>query len=285
MRGMEKQAGAVDDVESSRREGVIRSFWEWYQTYAEWLGNNVVNFEEDLTSAYADGSAASVRAERYESLADGYEKLGAQLEERVSHLEKLNAKTEERIRRLRRALEYVASAGFLEERSRDKRQSQPGVDRRGHELYDQYKDITDLEIAMMQLELRNLEERQKQHLVLIETGHMELNWISRKTGDYDALSHLVKPLAWDRAIPPAEAFNQVIRIYESDIAYFKKKTDDLTRARTSLVASGTLRTLDRVEELSETYTQMKKRYEQHMAWLSEQVGAYRADLTQFRKDK
>jgi hypothetical protein len=284
MRGLEKQFDAVDSIEPSRREKDIRSYLEWYQAYAEWLRNNVMDFEADLSRAYSDEGAV-VRLDRSYSLLDGCTQVGSQLEEQVAHLEKLNDRTEQRISGLRWALEYISSAAFLEERNRDKKQSKSGTDRRKDEMFDRYKDITDVEIAVMQLELKNLTELQKHYAVLIEMGRMEQFWISRKAGDYEALSRLAGVVGRDTMVSIEEASNRMIKIYESDIAFFTKKVDEISHARSRGVPSGTLRTLDRVEEMAENYDQMKSRYEHHMTWLAEQAGAYRADLIELGKEK
>jgi hypothetical protein len=200
-------------------------------------------------------------------------------------VEKLSDRTEQRISGLRWALEYISSTAFLEERNRDKKQSKPGVNRRKDEMFDRYKDITDVEIAAMQLELKNLAELQKHYAVLIEMGRMELSWISRKAGDYEALSRLAGVIGRDSAVSIEEASNRMVKLYESDIASFKSKIDEISRERARIVPSGTLRTLDRMEEMSENYDRMKSRYEHHVTWLAEQAGAYRADLIELGKEK
>lgn len=283
--GLEKQFDDVDTLEPSGRETDIGSFLEWYRSYAEWLGNNLTDFEEDLSRAYSDEPGPYVLPERCSSLADGYARLGAQLEARVSHLKQLNDKTLQRIAGLRLALEYVTSVAFIDERNKENKQPPQGNDRRKDDLYERYKDITDIEIAMMQSELKNLNELQKRFLVLLEMGRMELDWISRKTGDYDALDRLAGVVGSGAPGSIEAASNTVIKLYDSDIAYFKRKADDISSARSRVVPTGSLRTLDRMEELSENYDRMKSRYDHHTSWLSEQAGAYRADITQLRKDR
>jgi hypothetical protein len=287
IRGLERQIDAADVLEPSRRERDIRSFLESYQAYAEWLGSNVAAFEADLSEAYSDQHKAFVKPDRYELLIDGYARLGSQLDVQVSHLEKLNNRTAEQISGLRSALEYISSAAFLEDRNRekDKKQTQRGNDRHKNELYDRYRDITDAEIATMQLELKNLGELQKHFIVLMEMGRMELFWITRKTVDYEAISRLAKAVAMGAPGPIEEASDRMIKIYDSDVVYFKGKADDISRLRARIIPSGTMRSLDRMEEMSENYDQMKSRYEHHIVWLSEQSGAYRADLIELRKDK
>lgn len=283
--GLEKQNDAVDILEPARRGTDIGSILDWYRSYAEWLGDNLIDIEADLSTAYSDERGPFVQPERCNSLADGYARLGTQLEEQVAHLDKLNDKTLQRIADLRLAIGYVTSVAFIEERNREKKQSQQGNDRRRDERYERYKDITDIEIAMLQSELKNLDELQKQFLVVLEMGRMELSWISRKAGDYDALGRLDGVVGRDAPGSIEEASNRVINLYDADIVYFKRKADDVSRARKRVVPSGSLRTLDRMEELSENYDRMKNRYERHIAWLAEQTGAYRADITQLRKDR
>jgi len=285
VRGLERQINAVDILESSRRDKDIGSFLDWYHSYAEWLGNNLVDLEADLSRSYSDERGAIVQPERCYSLIDGYARLGAQLGEQVSHLDKLDDRTIQRIAGLRTSLEYVMSGSFIEERNREKKQPPLGNDRRKDELYERYKDTTDIEIAMMQRELKNLDELQKHFLVLLELGRMEQSWISRKTGDYDALARLAVVVGGDAPGPVEEAINRVIKLYESDITYFKRKAGDIASARSRVIPAGSLKILDRMEELSENYDQMEYRYERHISWLAEQSGAYRADIIELRKDR
>jgi hypothetical protein len=77
----------------------------------------------------------------------------------------------------------------------------------------------------------------------------------------------------------------MIKIYDSDVLYFKGKVDDLFLQRARIVPAGTMRSLDRMEEMSENYDQMKSRYEHHIVWIAEQSGAYRADIIELRKEK
>lgn len=285
MRALEKQIDAADILEPSRRESDIRSLLEWYQAYAELLGNSVADIEADLSSAYSDEQGASVKPDRYDILIEGYARLGSQLDELVSHLEKLHNRTAERISGLRLTLDYIFSAAFAEERNKNKKPSQSGTDRRNDEMYDRYKDITDTDIAMMQLELKSLGELQRHYAVLIEMGHLELSWITRKTGDCEMLSRLATVVVRDAPAAIEETSNGTIKLYESDIAYFKRKVDDISRARARIVPVGSMRTLDRAEEMTVNYDQMKSRFEHHITWLAEQTSAYRADVVELLKDK
>jgi hypothetical protein len=76
-----------------------------------------------------------------------------------------------------------------------------------------------------------------------------------------------------------DLYDRVIRNYESDIPFFRQKIDDINRKRSRITRTGTLQTLDRLDDLSEYYDKMKRRYDNHINWLSQQVGAYRAEQT------
>jgi hypothetical protein len=289
-----------DIVDPSRREKDSAGLLVWYRTYADWLAGSMADFEADLSAAYADDRGGVVRADRCYAMADGYAKLGAQLDELVVHLDKVNDRTLQRMALLRDALAYVSSSAFIEERNRDrdkdrekdkeKKQNEPGREhgkrkKEKDDLYERYKNITDIDIAMMQLELKNLDELQKHFVALIAQGRMEQAWIGRKTLDYEALGQLARYAGRDAPDAIEEASNRMIKLYESDIAYFKGKVEDLSRARAAVVPVGSLKTIDRLEELLDNYDDMKSRYEHHIAWLSEQAGAYRADIIEARRER
>ncbi|HEY6012301.1 MAG TPA: hypothetical protein VIX18_12630 [Nitrospirota bacterium] len=285
---LEKHIGAVDIPDPSKREQDGVSFLEWYRSYAEWLGSSIDDREEDLSRAYSEGSAEIVTPDYCEPLLTGYQRLGSELEQRITQVEKNRDRALQRIAGLRSALDFISSAAFIEERKKERENKQNPQsrhdkhDRHGDERYERYKDITDNDIAMMQLELKDLEELQKHFIVLLEMGRMELFWISRKIGDYEALGQLANVIGRDAPRSLEDASDRMIKHYDADIAYFKRKSDDISGLRGRLVPAGSLRTLDRIEDLAENYEQMKSRFEHHKAWLAEQVGAYRADIVVLR---
>ncbi len=289
IRGLEKQVDAADRSESSRMTKDIASFLEWYRSYQEWLAENLVAVEEELSASYADEKKAPLRHDRYYSLANGYARLGSQLEERLMHLEKSDNETAQRLADLKMALEYVTSIAFIEERNqehlRQEKQSDRNEKRRKDHRFERYKDITDFQIALMQSDIKNLEVLRKHFLVLMETGRMELSWIMRKSGDCDVLARLSGVIDGNAPASIEAAADSVVKRYDADIVYFKKKLDEVSRMRSGIVPSGSLRVLDRLETLSEHYDRMKNRYEHHSTWLSEQAGAYRADIVLLQKDR
>lgn len=280
---LEKQLDAVDILQPARWEGDIASFLEWYRFYEEWLGSTAGDLEEDLSRAYSDGPSEIVTPDYYDLLLTGYQRLGSQLEQHVSQVEKVSDRALGRIAGLRSTLDFLSSNEFIEERKKDKkRDRQHEHDGHRDERFERYRDVTDAEIAMMQSELKNLEDLQMHLVVLLEMGRMELFWISCKTGDSEALGQLASVIGRDAPGPLEDAIKRMIKQYESDIAYFKRKTGDIDGKSARMVPSGSLRTLDRIEELSENYEQMKSRFEHHKAWLAEQVGAYHADIVVLR---
>ncbi len=285
MSGLEKQIDAIELLEPSRREKDLRDLLDWYQTYADWLKSNTDDFEADLSRAYSEEPLRRTGPDRYAGMTSGYTRWGSQLGEQTARLEKVNDRIEQRIAGLRRALEYIDSAAFREEKDRDKKQRQNDRDRRNDDLYEQYKYLTDVDIIKMQQELRNLGDQQKHLAILIELGRMELSWLALKADDSAALSTVARAINSDAPAPIEEACSRVIKAYESDIAYLKRKVEDMDRMHARIAPTGTLRTLDRNEELAGYYDRMKSRYEHHISWLKEQIGAYRADVIELRKEK
>lgn len=285
VRILEKQIEAVEFLEPSQRERDLGVYLEWYRSYGDWLRGNTDAFEADLSRAYSGEPVSGFPSDRCDAMTDGYMRLGSQLEEHVAHLEKINNKNAERIEGLRTALTYIDSAAYREEKNKDKKQRQSGGDRRDDDLYTRYKDITDAELAQMRLEFKTLDDLQKHFAVLLELGRLELSWLTLKTDDSAALSDLARVVGKEASAPVEDASNRMIKKYESDIVQLKRKADDLSRLRSGLVRTGTLRTLDRIEELSEYYERMRARYEHHITWLTEQIGGYRADLIELRKEK
>ena len=137
----------------------------------------------------------------------------------------------------------------------------------------------------MQLEIRSLGDMLKHFAVLLELGRMELDWLALKANDSSMLSNMANVLGAGSRTLIADACARMIKTYESDIAKIRRKAEDLDRLRRGLSRSGTLRTLDRQEELAGYYERMKNRYERHAGWLSEQLGGYRADLVELAKGK
>jgi cell division protein FtsB len=285
MSDLEKQIDAIELLEPSRRERDLRAFLDWYQTYADWLKSSAEDFEADLSRAYSEEPLRRIGPDRYAGMADGYARLGSHLGEQLARLEKANDRIEQRSEGLRRALEYIDSAAFREEKNRDKKQRQGDRDRRNDDLYEQYKFSTDVDILKMQQDLRSLGDQQKHLAVLIELGRMELSWLALKAEDSAALSSVARAISSDAPSLIEEAGSRVIKVYEADIASLRRKVEDVDRTRARIAPTGTLRTLDRIEELAGNYERMKSRYEHHISWLKEQIGAYRADVTGLRKGK
>lgn len=282
---LETQIDAIQLLEPVRREKDLRLILEWYRTYEDWLAENARGFEDELSRSYSREPAGFSGTDRYGKTAEGYTLFGSQLGEHLAYFQKLSARTEAQIDGLKRALDYVTSAAFLEQRNRELKQRQYETRRNDDALYARYRDITDAEIARMQLELKALDDLRNHLAVLLELGRMESNWINLKANDSTALSTLARVVNADSHAATADACTQIIKTYESDIAKLRRRAEDLDRLRKGLSRSGSLQTLDRQEELSGYYEKMKYRYERHIGWLSEQISGYRADLVELGKNK
>jgi hypothetical protein len=119
----------------------------------------------------------------------------------------------------------------------------------------------------------------------LELCRYERDWVSLKANDSAVLSNVAKVIAGDARRPLEDAFNLAMRTYESDMAYLGKKADEAYRKRAAVVRSGSLRTVDRLEDLAILHDKTRTRYEHHISWLREQVGAFRAELTLLSKEK
>jgi hypothetical protein len=64
----------------------------------------------------------------------------------------------------------------------------------------------------------------------------------------------------------------------------ERRSGELDAKIHAITRAGTLRMLDRLEELSRYYEKMKNRYERHIEWLGAQIGSYRADLIELGKE-
>jgi hypothetical protein len=88
----------------------------------------------------------------------------------------------------------------------------------------------------------------------------------------------------DEPGPVAYAVRGTVRTYEADRAALKRRSSEIDAKIHNITKTGTLKTLDRLEELSRYYENMKNRYERHIEWLGDRIGNYQADLIELRKE-
>jgi prefoldin subunit 5 len=284
IKGLEKQIEALEMLEPARRENDLGEFRDWYKNYANWLKAKAIAFETDLTRAFSAEPAPRGWTDRYDEMVKGYGRQAGQLANKVRLLEKIRDKTKARILELQLVLENHEILVEQEKQRKRAEQRQPDRDRPVNDQEARFKILSDEESRLLWSELRMLDEMPQHYEVLIELGRYELHWLSLKAADSDALNVVAKVIGNDSPAPIEDAYNGAIRTYEFDITSLGKKIEDLDRKRSSIVRTGTLATLERLEELSEYYGTMKKRYEHHIGWLGEQIGSYRADLVLLGKE-
>jgi hypothetical protein len=68
------------------------------------------------------------------------------------------------------------------------------------------------------------------------------------------------------------------------MAALKRRSGEIDAKIHGITRTGTLRTLDSLEELSRYYEKMKNRDERHTEWLGVRIGSYQADLVELGKE-
>jgi hypothetical protein len=280
IRGLEKQLDALEMLEPARREIDLREFHDWYRDYANWLKENAAAFEADLSRAYSSEPARRGWTDRYDEMAKGYSRLAKQLSGKVFLLEKTRDKMKARIQELQLILE---NHEILVEQEKQ-RKGQPDRDRTLNDREARFKVLSEEEARLLRSELRMLGEMPQHLEVLIELGRYELHWLSLKAADSETLNVVAKVIGSDALVPIEDAYNGVIRTYDFDISSLKRMKEDIDRKRSGIVRTGTLATLERLEELSEYYGALKTRCDHHIDWLGEQISGYRADLVLLGKE-
>jgi len=275
---LEKYSDVVDTLEPLEKETPFRSLSKWYEAYSNLLTESAENIETDLSNAYSDEVRGSRNPEHYDVFADGYEQLGVQLAEQISHLEKRANRVGEKTAEHMSILDYISSTEFAEERLRYRKQLPPFTDSKHQDRFSLYKDITDAQVHVLKREIQHLGTLQKHYFGLIEVASLELFWMDQKIDEYAVLRQLARFVGRDITTPIAEASKQMIRLYESEISKFNRKVDEIYDVRTGTFTVGSRKALDRAERMSESYEEMRNRYEHNIKWLKEEAGTYRADL-------
>ncbi len=293
IKGLDRQVDSMQLLESRRREEDLRAFRDWYYSYASRLSEYRAQFEADITDVFSGEGGPKGWTERYAAMGKGYGQLAEDLQNNVSRLDKDKSEVEKKLADMRSRINYLndlldGDKDYRErDKDRDRNKDQHARDdqrRTDHDRPDKAVDEKDrerwtLEIARLVSEIQGFENLLRHLDVLIELGKYELNWVDRKAGDCDALNEVARAIERSGRASRDGLYDRVIRNYESDIAFFRRKIDDIDRKRARITRTGTLLTLDRLDDLSEYYNKMKRRYENHINWLSQQIGAYRAEMT------
>jgi hypothetical protein len=155
--------------------------------------------------------------------------------------------------------------------------------------YDQreavYRGLTDEEVAQFQRELKLLEEQQKHYEVVMELARYELGWLSLKAGESAALQGVAQAIVDDSTGAMRIAYREAIRVYEADVTTLSRKAGVLQAKITGITRTGTLKTLDRLKDLTDYHEMMKSRYERQSEWLKGRIGGFQADIVEIEREK
>jgi hypothetical protein len=256
----------------------------WYQKYSDWLKG--MSQEMDLAvSEYFSRQRRDVAwTAQCEELTRGCRKLADELDGSVQRLEKDRKVIEARMQRLNAA---VTDRRILVDRddldlARELWPSyRPSSDRREAV----YRDLSEEEVLYFRNEQRAAVEQLKYLDCLTELGTYERGWLAIKAGDFAAAGEIAAVIGGSDPGAVAYAIRSAIRTYESDIAILKGRSGEIDAKIRGMARTGSLGTLDRLEELSRYYEKMKNRFDRQVEWLRGQIGSYRAELMVLDKER
>jgi len=275
---VEGAASREPENKAKERLGLL----EWYKKYADWLGGMSAEFDLDVSSYFSKQQAGAGWTTRYEELAKGFRKLADELGGMMQKLEGEKKKIEARMQKLNTAVaerRILVDKGDLELA----RELWPTYQYSDHREAI-YKDLTDAEVFYFRNELKTLGEQQKYFECLSELGQYEEGWLILKSDEFLKLQEIARVIGGDEPGPMVAAVRGTIRTYEADMAALKRRSGAIDAMLHGSAKTGTLKTLERQEELSRYYETMKSRYERHIEWLGYQIGSYQADLIELGKE-
>jgi hypothetical protein len=275
----EAGAGRERDYKANER----LALFEWYQRYADRLKEMSAELDADVSNYFSRPKAGAEWSTWYEELAQDYRKSAGELSQTVQKLEEKKKMIETRIQKLNTAVmerRVLVDKGDLELA----RELWPTYRvAYGHPEVT-YKELTDEEVLRLRDELISLGERQKYFECLTELGKYEQVWLDIKAEDSSKLSELAEVVGSNDPGAVISAIKGSMKTYEADIAALKRRSGELDTKMRGITRTGTLKTLDRLEELSRYYEQMKSRFDRHNEWLKVQIGSYQADLVELGKE-
>ena len=146
-----------------------------------------------------------------------------------------------------------------------------------------YKDLTSDEILYFQNELRSSRERQKYLDSLSELARYEEAWLLMKADEFERQYEIALVIGDVEPGPMTTAIRSAIRTYDASMAALKRKTGVIDAKERGITNTGSLNTLDHLEELDRYYKKIKYRYERHAEWLRLQIGSFQADLVELSR--
>ncbi|MEK6742646.1 MAG: hypothetical protein AABZ15_03500 [Nitrospirota bacterium] len=276
----EAAANRDPDIKANERKGLL----EWYQKYADWLRGMSAECDLDVSSFFSKQHAGAGWVTRYEELAKGSRKLADELGAMIQTLDGDKKKLEPRMRKLNTA---VAERRILVDKDDLELAREIGPSYRDRS-YDRrealYKDLTDEEVLYFRNELRSLGEQQKYFECLSELGKYEEVWLLVRSDEFTKSQEIAGVISGAGPGPLVHAVRDTIRTYEADRAALKRRSGEIDAKNRGITKTGSLRALDRLEELSRYYENMRNRFERHVEWLGAQIGSYQADLIELGKE-
>jgi hypothetical protein len=273
---LNEQVEAAKSREPENKAKERLGLLEWYQKYSDWLGGMAAEFDLEVSAYFSKPQADAGWTARFDELTQGYRRLSLELGGMMRKLEGEKKTLDARMQKLNTAVlerRILVDKDDLE-LARELWPAYRSYDRR--EAI--YKDLSDAEVFYFQTELKTLGEQQKYFECLAELGNYEEGWLIIKADEFAKLQELARVIGGEEPGPVAAAARGMIRTYEADMAKLKRKTSELDAKIQTITRAGTFRMLDRLDELSRYYENMKNRYERHVEWLGVQVGSYQADL-------
>lgn len=272
MDGLDRQIDGMQLLEPARRENDLRGLQDWYYNYASWLGEYRAQFEADIADVFSGERGPKGWTERHAAMGRGYGQFSGDLQKNVNRLEYDKSEVEMRLADMRSRINYLNDLLDRDKdyRGRDKDhhdrddRRQSGRDRPDKALDEKDRERWTVEIARLVSEIQGFENLLRHLEALIELGKYELHWVYRKAGQCAALNEVARAIERSGRASRDDVYDRVIRNYESDIAFFRQKIDDIDRKRSRITRTGTLQTLDRLDDLSEYYNKIKRRYENHI---------------------
>jgi len=274
------EAAASHEPENKAKERL--GLLEWYQKYADWLGGMSTEFDLEVNDFFSRQKTDTGLTSRYEELAKGFRKLSGELGGIMLKLEGEKKKIEARMQRLNTA---VMERRILVDKDDLELARELWPTYRPYDYRQAiYKDLTDTEVFYFRNELKALGEQQKYFDCLQELGKYEEEWLILKADEFTKLQELARVIGGDEPGQVVSAVRGAIKTYEAGMAALKRKSNEIDVKLHGITRAGTMKMLDRLDELSRYYENMKNRYERHSEWLGTQIGSYQADLVELGKE-
>lgn len=289
---IEKDIDAITLLESQQREKDFRSLLDWYLEYGDWLKEMIAEYEDDLQSFSSGAFTANEQwRKRCDVIARKFEELARQIGKKAEQYlaeEKRLAGVLDRRQQLRgRFDDLEARLARIEDQLRDLQSSvseKRESERKAKKIRTEIRTVQDQLLALPQVD----EDLLKHYLVLSERGDGERAWLGLKSDEYEALLELARVIDLDPRRDAAvieTSYRRMTRVLEGEINKLKRRGDELYRKRSRIVSAGTLREVDRSQELADYYERLRGRYEARIDRLRSLIGVYDADLAEIVADK